>query len=476
MRKMLTLCAITWLALALVACDDESQNLTVDEAAVTAELQKHLETHLMGVASSASFVEDSEMMNSLGGEEGTEPTPSPDGGGGGEMEEGAREFVDMLKQHVFVSSNVESKTATSVTYRLSPEMCGTPDPEYPDDTQSCIDFLNEIPIRFVVSSPAESSYVIKVQIGTSKLNPVHFSVSEQKLGVEVDLAAAKATVEMLMNEMAEGEESPLPEVMQGRILVQLVRNGEGDFTATYGVLEPVHVKLEGMEFKFASAPEALVAHLVNATKKLELSSALGAIEITMPGEFLQGSEMICETSPNSGSCWEESTGPTGGTFKLVSAGAAGKVTFDAAAQEKLVFSDISLAGPITATVDGKTLFQLELAEAFSGSIEDLGETGTMSFEPKMAITIQLALQNLVSYLDDASELDAWMLDEELRIELAGSFETLLDTDLLKVVSGSFKLWAKSGIDVQAEAGMCVSSADVEENGHPFAGFSAVSCP
>lgn len=491
LRALASVALAAQTALAFSACSggDETVPLDARTAALTADRNfRHVAVELAGAA---RFLAESQALGTLlAGDCTVEPAPdgsdAPDCGEPVDFEAGANALAEVLATRVFTEANVESTEGGTVTFRLRPEVvCSAYDDE-------CLEVLGRVPVRLLVSSDAPGDLDVDVQVGEPAVSPFHLALHSEDLLVEADLGALQHSLEMV-------EQAPLEVTMAGRVGLALSREGEGRFTSSLSILDPVAVvglAPDAPQIHVARAVPALSVTVDGNTREARVAAGLAAVDLRGPIQALLGTdegEIACDEN---GLCEELAPTDYEGTVGLHLGGLTGSTTLVARdGSDELRVDDLGLGAETTVLdLDGAPLLAVDLNPLTGRALDliatvDEGGT-TLRLAPGLDLRIALDFANAASQF----EVPGWALEEELRIRLDGAASPRVRIGeaeqppaadafapppgpLVQVLEGALHLESELLAPIEVEAGMCLVQAEPDASwpDHPFSGIAAGSC-
>ena len=495
--------AIIVLGLGLAtACGPGSEAVATTELALTA--QQNVEQALRGAHRAGGFIADSAALAdtlSMGSESCDEvacpvgsvcpePTCGPAvtvedlQGQRTDMSDAIDELVQSLREDVFSDANLESSDESSVTYRLGPDLfCSSGDvvavppggvpPEPTGVDPDCEASVERLQPRLRLSSPSAGDVDVALLLTAGRHNPVTLELYRDHVGVVVDLAGIKSTLDEV-GEQIEGLAS-----MSGRLGLEILKNADLDYSLRFNVIEAVSVVAvddEGQSVSYAlgaSVPTAELRLDGNARRVIG-SYAMGSLTVQGP---LQAFRSSFETTE-----YDDLGNPLpGGTYtgaiELLLGGLDGSVTFDGST-DRLSFTGLGL-GDVSSTLkhDGVTLAEVDLNPAagrhFDVTVENVPDVGAnVTLSPTFDLT---ALLNFAPLANQVSDIPSYMLSDTLRVWFDGdnpSFRT--EAEQLRVLSGALHLSSSAMPEANLEvpAGNCLFDSGTEAPAHELLGALA----
>ncbi|WP_157370372.1 hypothetical protein [Vulgatibacter incomptus] len=486
------------------------------------------------LAAAAGFLRDSDLVRGLlpqgdcsGPSSGPVSPPSDDEWGSPEDEceldfdpaATSRELADWLASRVFTEGNIESEQGGVVVFRLrSSVVCDRHD----DD---CRDLLDRVAIRLRVTSSSGDALSIAILVDGSQ--PFTVRLDPRSVGVVADLGAIRSTFEAITGGdsapvrgparfgLSSDDDSGFPDI-SGKVELVLTSLAADRVELRASVLEAIDVRphdADGAELHVDRAVPAFVATLDGGSKKLDLASSLGAVDLGGPLAALVSGEGDCYYDDEGGLICEEEETTTGlsGHLGIHLAGLEGATSLDLAnGAEALRLTGFGLGNASSVVrLDGAPLFRLDL-NPNSGRHFDLTATsdaGGTKIEVSPGFEMQLAIQ--LANVADQIEVPSWALDELLTVRLDGAAapavrllhgsdeaplpplfpdDAFVATPMLEVLAGTLTLESRSLPSVSVAAGMCLyGDSDAPSVGrddpaapeaaepHPFEAFTAGVC-
>lgn len=489
-------------SLPLVACgptttDGGDEGGNVDLAKIAIDNTEHA---LLGAHSAGSFIADSqtfaEALSSLGGEtcETTdcsgdldcvpetvctpnEVTVAELSEQRAELRDGIDDLIQSLREEIFATTNIESSTGSSVTYRLGPEvLCGEEiEPSAPGEPApapsgtpmydpDCVEQLDRLQVRLRLTLASPGNVDMALLLTEAKRNPVTFQFYRDRVGVSTDLAEVKATLD------AAGEDTSNIPTLEGRVGFELRRNAELDWSFVGSVLQNVAVVIadeetaEQVRVSVGASAPAMELRLNGNARSILGAIDYGAITVSGPLNAFRDSFDEVEYDPVTG---EEVPRPAyTGNVELMLAGYEGNVTFDGST-DHLTLAGLGM-GDVASTLkwNEQILAQFDLNKD-AGRHFDLGyqktNTGSeLTFSPTLDAILRLDFAPLQSQIPDLSPS---LLDDTIRVWFEGTDPKLeAANDQVKVISGTFHVTstATPSADLHVPAGMCLVESGATE--------------
>jgi hypothetical protein len=403
------------------------------------------------------------------------------------IDSGTDELLDVLNERIFVDANIEEAGEHEITYLLDgTTVCVAEDFAEPADRQDCVADVDQVELRLVVTSSAQGDIDIKVLVGPDRYNPLDFELHDNLLAATADLGDLRSAVVFASN--VTGEDAPdLPGTMQGKLRAELRHDTGAKTTATFSVLQGVHISDADYDIKVNRASPAAQITVDTATQTISSMLDLDTIDLRMP---------ITESETT----WDENgTETTTETSYAVDAHLGG-ASFDATytvGDKRIDVQNVGL-GTSTSTldIDQKRVVTVDLNRSHGRHLNFSfvgDENGTQLFvDPAFDLELMLQFAQVQDKLDG---LDDWMLDEMMRITFDGANPAMLLGENIKVLQGRLKLSSTAeNISHTVSAGQCLLTPDndaptvsdstsdgtesptMDDGGsHPFTEFSAGAC-
>lgn len=484
---------------ALVGCNDTS----IDHAEAALTAHDNTEATVRGLSQAIAFLEDEELFDdTLGdvfggsceycsvdeaGEEICEPCPEDETDEGTDLDlsDEADEIAAFLEERVFTEANLEEESGDAVVYRLRPEVVCREDGEVDED---CARIFTDVPQRLRVTSPDEGDLDIAWLVGDDRHNPATFHLYDDLVGVTVDLNDAYEAGHALSIAASDDDDFEFaPSTIEGKLRVDLQRNGDRDYTARLRVLEDVSFVLDsdGEHFEaHLGASDPTIELRVNGNDR-EVSALvdLGLVDVSFP---LDDIDLFGGDDDYGAEGEYEEEEDREGTLRAVLAGLSFEGTFEANS-DRIEISNIGIGDQASyLAIDGETIVTADL-NADSGRRFDLAVTKAeddgvdVSVTPGFDLAVHLALEEVASIFE-GEDLASWQLSDDLRVTLDGddspSVRVRDGEDALEVLAGRLTLTSRTvpSANVDAEAGMCVYESDeASSEESPFDGLVANAC-
>lgn len=385
---------------------------------------------------------------------------------------GAAEAVDALMTQLAEQAILEADTGRQLTYRLSPEMlCASEavrspagEGEAPEIIEGAVDedcaaMLDQVPIRVVMTAPAEGAVDMILEVGPGRRRPVGISLGQDALSAWVDLG----TVGPIIADIgaATGEAVELPFQLSGRVQARFSHSAEGVEAA---VESPTGVRLTGavedqpVEISVAAGAAFTVG--LNADLEARLGYAAGDVLFNVPLEI---------------STWSASLTPEGEIREEDHTLAAHAISLRFGASEAaatlalltdVITADIDLA-PLTVEVDGEQAMALSLGAAGGGAttLSLAPAEGHLDLTASPSLSLSATVhEGLLAMLDDPEVEIEGAEPQDLTVTLGGAEAPrvrLLDgfeDQRLRVMAGTLTLSSSAfDEDLVIEAGMCAAA-------------------
>ena len=393
-----------------------------------------------------------------------------------ELEQVIRDARQFAEDNIFREEFVESDDGTTVVYLIDPATACEEDAD-------CVSKLTESPLRFAVNVLDDDSLSVRMLVGTDQHNPGSARLSDQALGLSVDLRELLNTVQLFMDEE---ERESLPNTLKGVLDLTLTQNAEQDFSLALSLVEDLELEVESEPGEIvtvnvgASQPTSEIRLNAN-TNALSWRQNLATVDVGVAGSLLCGEDSNCSTQEEQG------------TFRLHLAGVTGELDATLGSDE-FVISGCGFGDETSyAALDDTQLVSMDLNPS-SGRTLNIGFTDTaegilVTFEPELDLAVATALSNLSESL--RVDMPDWLFDEVFDVTLGGDpkpsilirppecdeFGEPIGDGQVEVAAGTLTLAATSlETPVTVEAGMCVVGVDSgKDEPHPFESVGAGVC-
>jgi hypothetical protein len=332
--------------------------------------------------------------------------------------------------------------------------------------------IDALEIRVAVVAEG-SGADIQVRIGPEGDTPVKFSVQPDRIEAEVNLAEIKDVVVRIAEVIGEQEPLELPEVMDGKFSLSLIRTEAGKFTLQNSILTDVRVLMplpeEGnLEINIEQANPLGTLVIDGTNEQIEASWDLNRVDVSFPF----------------GSRFESGTG----NFLIEIAGIEGHLAASVA-DDTVRLTGLGL-GDTTSRVlhDQVVLASVDLnpdsGRHFDLSVSPVGDMPLFSFSD-LSLDVFVNLGHLDPYLGVDEEPAPFELrDQTYRLQLVDAGLLPVEgpeeqEDMLKVLTGSLSLSSTaSEATIEAQAGQCLMRAEAcpEEAHAVLECMSVFDCP
>jgi len=548
MRRVAVL--LTALAVVAAACggtdEEEPLNLETQKAALTAST--NVKTAMTDLGVVLKFLEDVTVLDKIfdlmpeaeetcaqmvypddGGEPYEEEYPCGDDDGmdeeemdiDGGMKEAAEDIAKMLTDYVFNDAQVETDDGKTIVYVLKGDVfCKIAeeggDGEIPpkaepagpdggadrpaDDMEieeesgpDCAEMLDKVSVRVKVESYTQGNLDVWILFGADMVNPIHIQLYKDMLAFEVDLAKAKAVVQMYVDAFAEeGDEDFLPDVFQGIVRIELKKIDLDRFELTYSVKETVKVAVtQGKDqYSVEVAPGSVSAEADKTAATLAWNANVGAVTVKLPyqtwidmtwgedeegGEYTDGDEKVPPVPEEPADDITDGSEPpqVSGTLNIFVAGLTGEMVVDTKA-ETIGITGLGLGNAAsTVKLDAKTLLAIDLnkddGRKFDLTFSLDGEDLVLGTKPLFDLALTFGMKAVAAEFED---LPSFMLDETFSVLLDSATEPTIKlfaegddgedpASFLQVVKGKLTMKSTAAPDqtVVVEEGQCLSGAE-----------------
>lgn len=500
----------------------------------------NIHTHLTELAAVLKAFEGSEFVGQLfpsgsSGSGGEQPRPPCEPGVPCETEEEtaldvsdeAADLETWLKDHIFTEANVETTTATSVTYKLKPE---TACEERTDENGTvardpdCVKTVTELAFRYTATSTANGDLDLSIDIESksgSKAHPADLELKASRVTLASDLAEVKKAVDLIAGVQGETIED-FPSTFQGKFKLAATRDSDKVYTFGLSVLDAIRIGN-----RVDTHPEYFLAEIspgtdvvkgtLNGLQKTAVGGiGFNAIDLKLALDLIahESGETTCIESPDPTlppTCTTVEKPLKTGVIAAHVGGASFKTDFTATT-DVLKVSDIGL-GSEAATVkfNGTQIFGFDLnkdsGRKFAFQAVHADRLTTVSVTPGVVARLEHDLNALKAQFED---LPAWALSGFAEIRLEGTAPAIEiedgeptesapcdengvcpepvegDPGHFMVKSGKLVFSAKDVTTVEISAPQCVVEAprEEEEQGegegdqpekHPFTMLSSGVC-
>lgn len=408
-----------------------------------------------------------------------------------EIEDGTQQLVDLLNNRIFVDANIEQESNLEITYLLDGQtVCVAEDFETAGDRQDCVDEVDQLQVRLVVTSLADGDVDIEVLVGPDRFNPLDLELHQNLLAAATDLAELRSTIVFAANVTGDDLQE-LPSTMRGQLRAELRHDANGKLVGSLSVLQNVNISDADYELTVSKAQPAGQITVDPTAQTISGLLDLNPVDLRMP---------VTETETT----WDSATGEETTTETSYEIAAhLGGASFDATyavGSERVDVQNVGLGNSTsTLDIDGKRVASVDLNRSHGRHLNFslvAGENGMeLSVSPAFDLELMLQFAQVQDKLDD---IDDWMLDDLLRITLDGAANPAvrIGDSGIEVVEGNLTLSSTSaGVTVDAAAGQCIlgpegdeptpitqdgstdgSSTPTEEPAsHPFEELTAGSC-
>lgn len=387
-----------------------------------------------------------------------------------DFDDTANDLEVFLRDRLLADANVESTTATQITYLLKPDpTCralpsqGETEPATLD--ASCVADLMKVEVRIVVTQHGDGAR-FQVLVGPARHELSVITIHSDELAWEAGLASAKKATDHVNAALGKMMSATTFAKLEGRVGVSLRKLGEDKVSFATRVIEPVDVDSADADAAFRIAKSdplfRITADGISETATLELN--VGQVDV--------------ETT------WD----PKGSSAKnrdlRVSVGGIhGKVTLTEASRQ-VAFQGIGVR-PSSVLVRGTKIFALAFNPG-DGNAMDLiaklmaGDVPRFEMKPKLDLSLMFNLQAIAS--DFEKPPAQAVSDETYGITLGGASPTVVEMlkanaatgfdGGLSVVAGTLALTARTAPAeaVTVTAGQCLVSRPMPPAGaHPMLG-------
>lgn len=469
------------------ACDPDS-GAPVDPKTVALTAQANTEAVGKNLGAAASFMADSDVMaetlgklnacptdESCSGADPSgltipcvpEPTPTDCGVEGAradlkkmsaDIDQGVADLVETLKTKVLVEKNIESKTETSITYRLPNDvLCEM------DSAPDCAMDAAKSEPRVRVTSPVEGDIDLALLVTSSKIEVAMFHVHRNQFGVTSNLGNVYKAAKLLDTS---GDFADVTK-MEGVLATALVRNSDKNYSALFEVKESVHVVAtdEGkpIDVRLDASNKTWELRLDGVAKTIAAAMNVGGLSIQAPienlGDLVDSMPVMQNVKASD-------------AMKFVLGGINGSFTFDGTT-DLLKFVGLGVGNKSTSVdVNGKRVFSLDVNPASNRRFDmtvSMADTSkpVVAFSPEFTSVFGF---NFDSIKDRFMELPEFLLNDTLTFKLSNQPSIRMHDNGVEVVSGTLTLTstAHPESNISVAAGMClVDDETPSTTGHEF---------
>ena len=495
-----------------VACSgggsEEREPISASSLALTA--QQNVENALRGVHAAGSFLADSATlakMLSAGGQscdsnvacaaDGTcapvettctdSVTQEDLAEARDDMNQDIDDLVKTLKEEVFVPANLESEDGKSAVYRLTPEfLCkssgdstspapapgGTAQPTTNELDPECVQHATELQPRLRLTSPNDGDVDVAFLLTAERRNPATLELRHDGIGVQVDLAELKATLE------AAHQDTGSLASMSGKLELELHRNANLDYSFRFNVLSSLSVNtiddlMQQVAFTLAGNKPSFELRLDGNAHEVTGTYHFGAFGLKGPLNALYHSDSssIISNDPNA---LPPPAKTYTGLIDLLVGGLDGSMKFDGK-KDRVEIHALGL-GDKSSTLkhDGNLLVQLDInpndGRHFDLTVErNQDDQTTLTFSPTFDLNVRLNFASLKSQIDSIPD---YALDDTLRLFFSGANPSVRgEKDQLRVLSGTLNVTSQQtpNANLSVPAGSCLYNSDAENPSHELLG-------
>ncbi|QED29475.1 hypothetical protein FRD01_20000 [Microvenator marinus] len=450
------------LATTAIACggDDEGGE-KVSHATARQAISANTVEVATNISASLAFLENSNLVARGLELAPADDCPTPDGSGADfdtgecssepiefdtDLSEQTDQLTQILENQVFADGNIESSSDTSVTYLLRGDVtCAFG--EEPAE-QECIDQVDSLQLRLVVSSPAPGDYDVDVQVGPQRANPVSFEFHQDSLAAEVDFAGIKSALASIDTEAA----AELPETFEGRVRGEIAVEGESKVAVTLAVVSAIDIAIEDVAIKLAASNPTFQISADGVAETLTATADIGQL-------YVKGPFGVTEVYDENTGEWvsDESEAKV---MELTLGGASAQSVLSGA-DDQIELTNLGLGDSTTTVkIDGQEVLAVDLnandGRRFGAVLTGSDDALTIEVSPKFELQ---AVMNFAG-IEDMPE---WMANDTLSIVLDGaSAPKLALGEQIEVLAGTLTMGLlNAGDSVSVDAGMCLTAPDDE---------------
>jgi hypothetical protein len=390
-----------------------------------------------------------------------------------DLDDTGQALGQLLRERVFVASNLESKSDSEAIYRLRADpTCRDLDDGHMD--AGCEKNLDKVELRVRLSKSAASGAQIDLLVGSERAFPLRLIIDPAELATELYLGELKRSSAILATALGKSDDSP--DVFKGTVRLALTKEGPKAVSFAAAILQTIEI-----EQTFGkSDPGRFRSAAANPVWKLTADGDKGTITGMMG---LGATEFFGPWNP-------KGTAAKNTDMHVMLGGLTGQITFTQAS------SDVKLtglgwgAGPTYVEVRGQRIFQLDLnpqaARMFDLAISfDAQDKPVLAVAPRFDLTLGMHFGLVAA--DYGSPPPAHLLDETYDLALdpaAGATPVIApwqsstsDVRGLKLVAGQLSIGSsKAGAPVVVHAGQCLIARQPQAGDHPVIGaMQAADC-
>lgn len=401
------------------------------------------------------------------------------------------DMEDELERRVFRDDQIESRTATSIVYRIDPanicdlvsedvEVVGGPDaaPEsVADGDDDCVRALAAVPLRVSVTSLVDGDIDLRVLVGADRSEAALIELHADVLAVSVNIGPlVDAFIDITR---ALDPESPPPSLVtaRGTLRAALRRLSADELRASIDVVSPIAVagSFDDVAIGVAMGVGSVALDVDRQAQMASLEVDVRDLAVNGPKELLETEDSCYDEDGN----YDESLCETlEGTFALSLgrlAGIAKLIDNDARATVEGL-----IAGPLTFELDGEDIVEAKLnseSTPIDISANTAPELISIAIDGAVAGSLLVELARASEISPDFAE--GWSASDLLTLAMPAPRMTAritpdgvaLDVGTLSVTSRS-----RPDLDRTVEAGQCMievsNPGDEDGNGveveyHPF---------
>ena len=321
-----------------------------------------------------------------------------------------QDALDWLLEQIVTEENAEQLDAETVIFPVGPEIvCEEDDMGMRDP--DCVETITNNPVRLLVTSEAENSLSMKLELGTDHEQAMSIELDSTSMEVRIDLGAMKLFHDDL--ELGEGEQilavdDKLTGVWSWRIEVL-----DGDaVVATFSFEEDFE-----LEVRSGNASPATELRAAKSTPSLKLEADPETRIVRFTGDL----RMLEFIFPEDDFCEDEATCAAVKAIAAKLPGLSGVLEFDGETEE-IRFTDVSMGeSNATLTYGDTTVIRSDLnpedGRSFTGSIRR-AESGDYVMQVQPKIHLALALK-LLDTAESEEDLPDWLEDQLFDVMLSG---------------------------------------------------------
>lgn len=379
-----------------------------------------------------------------------------------------------LGERIFRDDQIESRTATSVTYLLQGvHACASEDEGEPP--ADCVSAVDAAEIRFAVTSVVEGDLDVSVLVGDDRKEAALVEVHQDVLALTVNIGPSVAALVTAARAMDPESDVAVP-TARGAVRLALRRlssaagiTGGDALRASVEVVSPITIAGSGDDGDLSLHVEvgSVALEADRGARTAELDVDLGSLSLAAPKQIFASED----------SCYDD----LGDYDESLCEVLEGRVSFTndrLAGIVRLVDHDETavveglIAGPLAFIVDDQPIVRFSLeGEPVDLAVDTRDDQLHLTVGGVAELGALLELGKAADLFEDVGE--SWMAHELLGVALTqATTELRIDDDAGTLVQGHVDLTsaARPELDKHVDAGMCFwieDGVDSDEDTHPF---------